>query len=568
MMERSRNLLPLVFSVGVASWIGLAVGAEPSTNKATADQTLGREIFHREWLPNDPRSHGGDGLGPVFNDSSCVGCHNLGGPGGGGPASKNVDIVSAFRNDPRQVQQQVAQPAVPAVPFASQLLGQLLSGQAPTVVGRPALTPEQRKARQEEMAKIHPGLRTARGVVLHRFGTDAQYDDWKWKLFTPEAVTTPAVPTSPASATEPTNVTSGNENSGEATVQGVIVLDSTLPLLNPITPARSTRSPDIVAGQMMFGLGLSISTPAGLHQARRTVHRGMAVNRGNVLLTVSQRNATSLFGAGLIDSIPDEVIEAAAQRKHDGFEEVHGRVARLKDGTIGRFGWKARKATLHDFTMTACAVELGLHVPEHPQSGSPTDSAYQPAGFDLNQDECHALVAYLKQLPAPIKQSATHPKEAEYLTRGEALFNKVGCGTCHVRELGDVDGLYSDLLVHNMGPELSDQGDYGVFIPESPGDDPSEDEPLPELTGQPKSPPKIVGAMQTEWRTPPLWGVRDSAPYLHDGRAGTLEEAVSFHGGEAQKSAALFFQLSSAERMQLLAFLKSLRAPEQVAAAQ
>ena len=56
----------------------------------------GRELFVREWLPNDSRAHGGDGLGPVFNDSSCVACHNQGGIGGGGAASKNVDIITAF----------------------------------------------------------------------------------------------------------------------------------------------------------------------------------------------------------------------------------------------------------------------------------------------------------------------------------------------------------------------------------------------------------------------------------------------------------------------------------------
>ena len=61
--------------------------------------TAGYEIFNREWMPNDPRGHGGDGLGPVFNDSSCVACHNSGGSGGAGPVSKNIDILSASRNN-------------------------------------------------------------------------------------------------------------------------------------------------------------------------------------------------------------------------------------------------------------------------------------------------------------------------------------------------------------------------------------------------------------------------------------------------------------------------------------
>src|SRR4051812_48604945 len=61
---------------------------------AKASAPSGRELFTREWLPNDTRAHGGDGLGPVYNDTSCVACHNQGGIGGGGAANKNVDIIS------------------------------------------------------------------------------------------------------------------------------------------------------------------------------------------------------------------------------------------------------------------------------------------------------------------------------------------------------------------------------------------------------------------------------------------------------------------------------------------
>jgi CxxC motif-containing protein (DUF1111 family) len=65
------------------------------TPSVSGDQALGRELFHREWRPNDDRSPAGDGLGPMFNESSCVACHNQGGSGGGGPSSQNVDILSA-----------------------------------------------------------------------------------------------------------------------------------------------------------------------------------------------------------------------------------------------------------------------------------------------------------------------------------------------------------------------------------------------------------------------------------------------------------------------------------------
>ena len=85
----------VMLSVGARS----ATAAEPVKEGAKQAQiALGSELFSREWIPNDPRSHGGDGLGPMYNESSCVACHNLGGPGGAGPVSKNVDIITAFSN--------------------------------------------------------------------------------------------------------------------------------------------------------------------------------------------------------------------------------------------------------------------------------------------------------------------------------------------------------------------------------------------------------------------------------------------------------------------------------------
>jgi CxxC motif-containing protein (DUF1111 family) len=84
------------------------------------------------------------------------------------------------------------------------------------------------------------------------------------------------------------------------------------------------------------------------------------------------------------------------------------------------------------------------------------------------------------------------------------------------------------------------------------------EEPIPE---------KMIGAGRQEWRTPPLWGVRDSAPYLHDGRARSLEQAIAFHGGEAQLSANRFYRLKPEERTQVLTFLRSLVAPPATVAA-
>src|SRR6185503_2810291 len=90
----SRDWLVLV----VAGLLSLACLVPGSSCQAGDDDALatGKDLFLREWIPSDQRSAGGDGLGPVFNETSCVACHNQGGVGGAGPASKNVQIVSAF----------------------------------------------------------------------------------------------------------------------------------------------------------------------------------------------------------------------------------------------------------------------------------------------------------------------------------------------------------------------------------------------------------------------------------------------------------------------------------------
>jgi CxxC motif-containing protein (DUF1111 family) len=277
---------------------------------------------------------------------------------------------------------------------------------------------------------------------------------------------------------------------------------------------------------------------------------------GAAVLQTSQRNTSPLFGIGLIDGIPDEAIEAVAERQNSEFPEVTGRIHRLEDGRIGRFGWKAQKASLYDFTMAACAVELGLQVPDHAQSSVPYDPGYEAPGLDLDQEQVDALVAYLRSLPPPVQNDPEDDGARDQIQRGEELFRTAGCAACHVKQLGDVDGLFSDLLLHDLGGELGGTGHYGV----EPSVSPQSSEP-PGLSdsGEPQPPP---GPSATEWRTPPLWGCRDSGPYLHDGRAKTLETAIAFHSGEADESRLRFFLMPDGDQQLVIAFLKTLTAPE------
>ena len=237
--------------------------------------------------------------------------------------------------------------------------------------------------------------------------------------------------------------------------------------------------------------------------------------------TLTRRNPPPLFGAGLIDSVPVEALRAAAAHRDPEFPEIHGRLNWLKDGRVGRFGWKSQTPSLKEFVESACAMELGLEVPTQHQAKPPLDFTKKENGLDLTQEECDALTAFVASLPAPIEREPAGREERPEVKSGRELFARVGCAACHLPKLASVAGIYSDLLLHDMGPDLSDSGSYYGAI-ESPTAD---------------------GPKSQEWRTPPLWGFRDSGPYLHDGRADTLEEAVALHGGQGARSAKMYFEL-------------------------
>jgi CxxC motif-containing protein (DUF1111 family) len=399
------------------------------------DMAKGKDLFLREWAPDDPRSHAGDGLGPVYNETSCVACHFQGGPGGSGPNSTNVEIV--------------------------------------TISGFNRV--------KDDPATLHPGFRSSNSVVLHRFGTDPEYNRWRLRFL-------------------------GQDKTAD-------MAESVETEIKQVKEVIRVRQPGLASSQTLGSLD------------RR--------------LVLSMRNPPLLFGAGLIDTIPDEALLAASDRKFQDFREVKGRISGLRDGKIGRFGWKAQSATLKDFVLGACATELGLEVPDHHQGSFALNPNAPAKGLDLTQEECDALVRFVRNLPVPVASSPARSDDASMLKSGRELFENAGCATCHAPKLGDVEGIYSDLLLHDMGQDLADAASYH---------------------GGP-APTSFSGVKSKEWRTPPLWGFRDSAPYLHDGRAQTLDEAVALHGGEASASAQRFFKLLPNERLKVQAFLRSLHVP-------
>jgi CxxC motif-containing protein (DUF1111 family) len=247
----------------------------------------------------------------------------------------------------------------------------------------------------------------------------------------------------------------------------------------------------------------------------------------------SVRNAPALFGSGLIDAISDREIRAGAAREPDG---VSGRpnLVRGADGRVrvGRFGWKADTPTLAEFVAEAFRNEMGVTSPAAPAfdaagAASPGGACgRQTRAADLGRDAVAAVVGFVASLPAP----APAPASRRAHRAGEQVFRQTGCAACHVAVLHtstrDV-ALYSDLLLHDMGPLLDDRVDQ-------------------------------ASARGREWRTAPLWGLSRRTRYLHDGRTQSLEAAILAHGGEARRARGRFRSLATADRRALVAFLNSL----------
>jgi CxxC motif-containing protein (DUF1111 family) len=240
---------------------------------------------------------------------------------------------------------------------------------------------------------------------------------------------------------------------------------------------------------------------------------------------ISVRNAPPLYGLGLIDAIPDQVLRSTAQASG-----TKGRLHIVRgphgDERIGRFGWKADAATLEQFVAEAFRNELGITSPLAPhdlvQSSGKCGKIYSEPKDDGTI--VRAVTAYIASLPPP--RSTTGPQHQD----GQRLFASLGCSACHTPALsanGTEIALYSDLMLHDLGPAMDDRVVQG-------------------------------GAIGKEWRTSPLWGVGSRDRLLHDGRAIDLHDAILAHDGEAASSTKAFRQLDWRDRASLFSFLLSL----------
>ncbi len=268
-------------------------------------------------------------------------------------------------------------------------------------------------------------------------------------------------------------------------------------------------------------------------------------------LSTQSVNSTALFGAGWVDRLSGKTIHqhglrkavAKVGRELDGqFDGVlPGRPRILADGRVGKFGWKAQFASLEEFVAAACANEVGLGNPGMAQA-RPIGHDYPEVAADLDRSQFRSLVAFVDTLPRPVEVAPLAEDEAKLAASGKATFERIGCASCHTPDLGGLAGVYSDFLLHRLDDRSS--GGKGYSTVSSP------EVPLPDAFPLPE-----------EWKTPPLWGVADSAPYFHDGAARTLEAAIVRHRGDAQAVLDAHKSLSEPEKRGLIAFLKTLKAP-------
>ena len=275
----------------------------------------------------------------------------------------------------------------------------------------------------------------------------------------------------------------------------------------------------------------------------------------------SARIAPQLVGMGLLEAVPESTVLAMEDPNDANGDGISGRANRVPDPVtgqtrLGRFGAKAAKISVRHQVASALNRDMGVttSVMPSPDCGSgQTDCG--PSGVELADVHLDHLVKYIALLGVRPQRNSEDPA----VQRGEAHFGAAGCAACHrptmqtsphhpLAELRDQTiRPYTDLLLHDMGPGLADSLGEG------------------EASG-------------SEWRTAPLWGLGLSAcvtggttnapqgqqvctpvhSYLHDGRARTIEEAILWHGGEAEASRNAYRALSATQKQELLRFLESL----------
>lgn len=298
-----------------------------------------------------------------------------------------------------------------------------------------------------------------------------------------------------------------------------------------------------------------------------TLRKPILAFDGPAPTTVSLRAAQPMLGTGLLEAVPEADILARVRTSpdQDGVKGVANFVFDPESGAVrlGRFGWKASKASLRHQSASALLQDMAVTSPVYPNrscDANPAGCASAPKQKGISEADLQQISNYLALLAVPAQRSlpSGFPKgvspiqeldvDTRQVSSGAKLFDAMRCVACHTAsmktgsnhlfaELRDQTiRPYTDMLLHDMGPGLADNYKEG----------------------------QASGSM---WRTAPLWGIgytekvmnREGAVgYLHDGRARNLTEAIMWHDGEGAAARTRFAKLAKAERDALLAFLRSL----------
>lgn len=263
---------------------------------------------------------------------------------------------------------------------------------------------------------------------------------------------------------------------------------------------------------------------------------------------ISPRVAPQMIGLGLLENIPEKEIlknTDPEDRNQDGISGKANFIPGKNKKRLGRFGWKANQPDLKSQNSGALLGDLGITSSLHPEQNCTADEgeclgAHKVNRLEINDEDLDRLTFYTQVLAVPIRRNSDDPS----VKNGEKLFKKIGCINCHTAEfqtgVSSISQLnqqkiypYTDLLLHDLGNDLADE--RGDFLADG-----------------------------KEWRTPPLWGiglikvVNRHQNLLHDARARNTEEAILWHGGEAQKTREQFMFLNKNERSEVIKFVESL----------
>ncbi len=337
------------------------------------------------------------------------------------------------------------------------------------------------------------------------------------------------------------------------------------PAVGGASPINETRAQKLV-GNQLFDL------PGGSLFQSDATSSGCRENLPAEANVVGLRQTTPLFGLGLVEAIPDFEIEAYAFRQARFHPAEAGRINRVLDvasggqSRVGRFGWKDQQATLLSFSGDAYVNEMGVTSKFFPNENAPNgdmtklkacDKAADPEDKD---DDVTLFTNFVRLLAPPPRderlsrlevgsgfdghgdgeRDRDHGSDRGFdrdigPARGEKVFAAIGCGVCHYAGFvarsridainGKRVGAYSDFLLHDIG--TADGIAQG-------------------------------NARPNELRTTPLWGLQESAPYLHDGSAATIQDAIKRHGNQAAASRKAFDGLSWHLQQSLVEFLEAI----------